>query len=416
MMGRSGEPSAGYGSRGWSWSALRSTTTQNCLPRWPSLMITYSSSEDRSSTLIRSPTASSVSSPVAGSARWQTLGSPASSLGSTTTTRCPLRVHGPSSACCSREPAIRRASLPPGRPTQTWVRTPPSVATQQASQAPSADQLTETTGSSDNAIMLGPNGDPSPLRRSSSTQTRGTPLRSLIKATREQSGSRVGPQLPQPSTRASASTAAASSRGCCVTDPRSAPRSAHIVVLQPHLEQGQLPQGVGAQGGAGAVRFRQQIRDGVVVEESPLLGAGVGQGVTHALKIRPVELPDGRHREISLGAVDHLVRDDTAARALQHALATVGQLELRRDATRELVHLVVEEGHPCLQTPSHGHVVDPFHGVVDEHDRGVVPEGGVDRVLGPGPPDPLRDERGRRVLGHQPLRVQQRAHRVPAPV
>ena len=49
-----------------------------------------------------------VRSPVAGSTRKQRVGCPARSMADDDPTRWPLRVHGPSSACTSGEPAIRR--------------------------------------------------------------------------------------------------------------------------------------------------------------------------------------------------------------------------------------------------------------------------------------------------------------------
>ena len=67
---------------------------------------------------------------------------------------------------------------------------------------------------------------------------------------------------------------------------------------------------------------------------------------------------------------------------LEHALAAVGELELRRAGGGELDELVVEERHPGLQAPGHRHVVDPLDRVVDEHDLGVEAQRRVDRGVG----------------------------------
>ena len=152
------------------------------------------------------------------------------------------------------------------------------------------------------------------------------------------------------------------------------------------------------------------------VEQAALAGGRVGQGVAHPPKIGPLELSDGRHREVALRPVDHGVRHDAAAGPLEHALAAVGQLQLRRDRARELDELVVQERHPGLQPPGHRHVVDPLHRVVDEHDRRVVAQRGVHRGPGPGSPEALGDVRRRCVVIDQPVRLQQPGHRRPAAV
>jgi hypothetical protein len=149
MSATSVEPVAPWGSTLRASSVSRSTTTTYCCPRAPSRMTMKRSSSDTSSTRISSPSASGSSRPVAGSARKQRVGTPSAAPGKVTTKRCPLRVHGPSSACVVASPAIRRASLPSGRTTHTAVRTPPSVATSQVSQPLSAAHRTETTGSSE---------------------------------------------------------------------------------------------------------------------------------------------------------------------------------------------------------------------------------------------------------------------------
>jgi hypothetical protein len=51
-------------------------------------------------------------------------------------------------------------------------------------------------------------------------------------------------------------------------------------------------------------------------------------------------------------------------------------------------------GHPALEAPRHGHVVDPLDGVVHQHHRGVEPQRAVDAGFGPGMGE---------MVGHEPL-------------
>src|SRR5206468_6791576 len=153
-------------------------------------------------------------------------GAPGPVEGMVTTTRCPLRVQGPSSACSVGPPATRRAPLPSGRTTQTWVRTPPPVATATPSQPPSAAQLTATTGSSETGMCRA--GGIGPSRTTSCTYSCGTPERSLMKATRRASGVIVGYQLPHAAT--SSSPRATASSTAAAVDLVSV-----VIVTSPHL-------------------------------------------------------------------------------------------------------------------------------------------------------------------------------------
>ncbi|MDT4821342.1 hypothetical protein FQZ97_545170 [compost metagenome] len=76
--------------------------------------------------------------------------------------------------------------------------------------------------------------------------------------------------------------------------------------------------------------------------------------------------------------------NDLARGGLEHLLAAVAELEAGRDARRQLGDPVVEERHPRLQAPGHGHVVHPLHRVVHQHHRAVQAQGLVHRVEGAG--------------------------------
>ena len=78
-------------------------------------------------------------------------------------------------------------------------------------------------------------------------------------------------------------------------------------------------------------------------------------------------MDQGRHREVALLAVDDLGREDPPAGVLEHALATLGELQLGRAGGGQLDELVVEERHARLQAPGHRHVVHALDRVVDEH-------------------------------------------------
>src|SRR3546814_12898680 len=80
----------------------------------------------------------------------------------------------------------------------------------------------------------------------------------------------------------------------------------------------------------------------------------------------------------------HLARYHAAGRLLQDPLAGPADLQFGRNPAGELDELMVEEGHARLEAPGHGHVVDPLHRVVDEHDGGVEPQRLVGAGLGAG--------------------------------
>ncbi|MNO50300.1 hypothetical protein D3C76_406710 [compost metagenome] len=78
-----------------------------------------------------------------------------------------------------------------------------------------------------------------------------------------------------------------------------------------------------------------------------------------------------RYREVTLLAVDHLMRDHPSRRLLEHLLAAVGQLEAGGNACRQFHQAVIEERRTRLQAPGHGHVVHTLDRVVDQHHGAV---------------------------------------------
>ena len=64
-------------------------------------------------------------------------------------------------------------------------------------------------------------------------------------------------------------------------------------------------------------------------------------------------------------------------------LAARFEFDLRRAVGGQLHQFVVEEGHPRLQSPGHGHVVHPFHRVIHDQGGHVQAQHCVDAGLGP---------------------------------
>ena len=227
-----------------------------------------------------------------------------------------------------------------------------------------------------------------PLLRQALYPDAGLPLRSLRKAIRVQSGDSVGHQLPRhrpvlrptPPPRARAATC----RPARITGGGQPGRSVNIVVLQPHLQHRQLPQGVGTERGPGGVRVGQHLLDRFGLEQCRAAGPPGRSTPLAPGQDTALQLPDGWNREVALRPIDHLVGHHAAAGPLEDSLAAVSQLERWRYSTRELDHLMIEERHPGLQSPSHRHVVDPLDRVVDQHDRRVVAQRRIDRGLGTG--------------------------------
>ena len=82
----------------------------------------------------------------------------------------------------------------------------------------------------------------------------------------------------------------------------------------------------------------------------------------------------------------------------------------------QLDQLVVEEGHPRLETERHRRVVDPLHRVVDQHDLGVQAQRAVQAGVGAGPREVLPDDRRALVPVGQPARLEHLGHLAVRPV
>src|SRR5205807_2056351 len=78
-----------------------------------------------------------------------------------------------------------------------------------------------------------------------------------------------------------------------------------------------------------------------------------------------------RDREVPFGPGDYFLRHEAPRSLLEDMLAASAHFQIGRNARRELYKLVVQKRNATLQAPSHRHVVDTLHRVVDEHDLGV---------------------------------------------
>jgi hypothetical protein len=74
------------------------------------------------------------------------------------------------------------------------------------------------------------------------------------------------------------------------------------------------------------------------------------------------------NREVALLPIDDFGGNDRAGGLLEDVLAAVADLQLCRDARRQLDEVVVQERDARFETAGHGHVVDPLHRVIDHHD------------------------------------------------
>src|SRR3954452_7177124 len=106
--------------------------------------------------------------------------------------------------------------------------------------------------------------------------------------------------------------------------------TSHPVGLQPQLQQAQLPELVALERRQLAVRVGQQRLDVLLAEQPAVAGGLPAQGVAHHVEDLALQVRDRRDGEVALRPVDDLGGDDPAADRLEHALAAVGQLELRR--------------------------------------------------------------------------------------
>ena len=131
------------------------------------------------------------------------------------------------------------------------------------------------------------------------------------------------------------------------------------------------------------VRVGQQRVDVLRPEQAALAGRRGGQRVAHPLEAsgRPGGGSPAPGSSPSAGRSPRPARCPRRG-LLEHALAALGELELRRAGRRQLDELVVEERHARLQPPGHRHVVDPLDRVVDQHDLRVEPQRRVQRGVG----------------------------------
>src|SRR3712207_5676302 len=99
------------------------------------------------------------------------------------------------------------------------------------------------------------------------------------------------------------------------------PSPSDLVGLQPHLERRGLPKLRAAQRRDVLRRRGEEALQVLGPEQAALPRCSGGQDVAHQVQVGPLDVLQGRNREVALLAVDHLVRDDEARGVLEHALA-----------------------------------------------------------------------------------------------
>src|SRR5688572_33362155 len=95
------------------------------------------------------------------------------------------------------------------------------------------------------------------------------------------------------------------------------------VALQPELEQAQLPGLVALERGQLAVGVGEEFAHVLRAEQAARAGRLARQRVADQIEHLALEMGDRRNREIALGPVDNLRRDDPPADRLEDALAAV---------------------------------------------------------------------------------------------
>ncbi|RMM61774.1 hypothetical protein ALQ75_05447 [Pseudomonas savastanoi pv. glycinea] len=173
---------------------------------------------------------------------------------------------------------------------------------------------------------------------------------------------------------------------------------------EPQVQRCQLPQLGAAQWRELALWVGQQLIDHGRIEQAAVL-TGVGQQFTHPVKGVALQVLEAGNREVALLAVDHFRRNDQTRRFFQHLLAAIRQFELARNTRRQLNQPVVKERCTRFQAPGHGHVVDSFDRVIDQHHRTVQAQRLVDRRAGTGLGEMIANEITGCVVGCAPLRL-----------
>src|SRR5579862_3721287 len=89
--------------------------------------------------------------------------------------------------------------------------------------------------------------------------------------------------------------------------------------------------------------FKQQPVDVGAVEQAALPRLRGIEDTVDEIEKRATDVFERRHREVSLGAVDHFGGYDLACGLFEDVLAAVAHLKPGRNARREFDHLMVEE-------------------------------------------------------------------------
>src|SRR6195952_1738047 len=105
-----------------------------------------------------------------------------------------------------------------------------------------------------------------------------------------------------------------------------------------------------------------------------------------------IQIPKAWYRKVTLRPVDYFCRDEFASCLFKNIFASTANLKMSRDARGKLHHFVIEKRHPGLQTERHRHVIDAFHGVIDQHNLRIDLQRLVGRTGGWGPRQKNVDE------------------------
>src|SRR4051812_6017545 len=107
------------------------------------------------------------------------------------------------------------------------------------------------------------------------------------------------------------------------------------------------------------LRIGQQPINIAALENPAASRPRIIKDVPHKIEKRSADIFECWDREVALRPVDDSGWQYLACRLFQDVLAAIAYLQLSRDPSRKLDHLMIEEGHARLQAPRHCHVVDP---------------------------------------------------------
>src|ERR1700712_2010441 len=118
--------------------------------------------------------------------------------------------------------------------------------------------------------------------------------------------------------------------------------SSNSMGLQPPLEHGNLPELRMTFWCESMLRVSEELVDVCRIEQPPVLRPPIVQHLRHKLEELATEKLECGNRKVSFRTIDYLGGYDGARGFLEDVLASSHDLELRRNASRQLHHIVIQ--------------------------------------------------------------------------